>query len=54
MATAVHNVVQGGIRVPYIKAYIMSIKLTWIKKLAINTEITEWQKLLRFLHPELR
>ena len=37
MATAVHNVVQGDIRVPYIKEYIMSIKLTWIKKLAINT-----------------
>jgi len=56
-AIDVHNcIVQCGIGMPpYIKVYnyiIKSIKLTWIKELAINTEMTKWQKLLQFLHLE--
>lgn len=50
--TAVHNISQGGINVSRIKLYIRSPKVTYIKKLVRNTQMTRWKKILQYSCPE--
>ena len=52
-AIAVHSISRGCINVPHIKANIRSLKLTWVKKLGINTEMTKWKKMLQYSCPDL-
>lgn len=49
---AVHKIEDGGINVPYIKAFIKSLKIIWLKKYLLNTH-AKWKTLLESDYPEL-
>lgn len=49
--TAVRNIEQGGLGVPYINAFIRSLKLTWIKKL--YRDKPKWYYILLAETPEI-
>jgi exonuclease III len=49
--TVIRNVEQGGLGVPYIKAFISALKLTWVKKL--YRDKPKWYHILATDNPEI-
>ena len=49
---SIHPVEEGGINIPYIKAYIYSLKLTWLSKL-FPCKNHKWMKLLTYACPDI-
>ena len=48
---SIHDIENGGIGIPNIRAYIQALKLSWLKKLL--TSDTKWKKILQHLDPDI-